>query len=211
VTGPVVRYAAGAGESQSTGPLSVEVFRDSLAHRHNQEQAIGEDGIANALLTFSLMRAQTRLSQDFESMHRKRGWTWSGFRIMNVLWAVGPLDQRDLARLSGGSRAAISSAVNTLERAGLVTRFRGTDDRRLVNVALTDTGTEELRAVMTDQVRREAAWFNLLSQEERASLVALLTRIADQPRPDSLDVSEGFDPTGDKLPEAGPATARPPA
>jgi DNA-binding MarR family transcriptional regulator len=164
-------------------PPTVEQFRDALAQRHAHEHAVDADGVANALLTFSLMRLQSRLSQDFESMHRKRGWTWSGFRIMNVLWAVGPVDQRDLARLSGGSRAAISSALNTLERDGLVTRTRDSADRRLVQVALTTRGYEELKAGMRDQARREQGWFERLTPQERHALTELLARLADQPRP----------------------------
>jgi len=129
------------------------------------------------------MRLQSRLSQDFESMHRRRGWTWSGFRIMNVLWALGPVDQRDLSRLSGGSRAAISSAVNTLERDNLVVRTRDSRDGRLVNVALTELGAAALNEGMRAQAERERRWFRSLTRQQRQALSDALARLADQPSP----------------------------
>jgi DNA-binding MarR family transcriptional regulator len=163
--------------------LPVEQLREQLARRHRRDSVVSEDEVANALLTFSLMRLHSRLSQDFESMHRKLGWTWSGFRILNVLWALGPVDQRDLARLSGDSRAAISSAVKTLERDGLVTRTRVADDRRLVTVSLTRHGADKLTEGMHDQAERERAWYTALSKTERAHLSNLLTQLSDQVRP----------------------------
>jgi DNA-binding MarR family transcriptional regulator len=163
--------------------LSVEGFRDALAARHAAERTVAEEAVANALLTFSLMRLQTRLSQDFESVHRRRGWSWPGFRIMNVLWAIGTVELRDVARLSGDSRAAISSAVKTLERDGLVRRISGTGDRRLVRIALTEHGSAQLKDGMHDQAQREKAWFGSLSAQARDELTAALTELADQARP----------------------------
>ena len=163
--------------------VTVEQFRQALVGRHAAEGAVDEDGVANALLTFSLMRLHTRLSRDFESVHRRRGWSWPGFRIMNVLWALGPVEIRDLARLTGDSRAAISSAVNTLERDGLVMRSRGAPDRRLVRVALTDRGVVQLREGMAEQAGRERTWFATLAPSVRDELTGWLTALADQPRP----------------------------
>lgn len=173
----------GSSRQPGASAATVEQFRQALAARHAAEGIVDEEAVANALLTFSLMRLHTRLSQDFESVHRRRGWSWPGFRIMNVLWALGTVEVRDLARLTGDSRAAISSAVKTLERDGLVLRSRGTHDRRLVDVALTDLGIAQLKEGMLDQAQREKAWFAALTPSVRDQLTALLTSLADQARP----------------------------
>jgi DNA-binding MarR family transcriptional regulator len=164
---------------------TVEQFRRTLAARHLAEGTVDEEAVANALLTFSLMRLHTRLSQDFESVHRRRGWSWPGFRMMNVLWALGTVEVRDLARLTGDSRAAISSAVKTLERDGLVLRSRGAHDRRLVDVTLTDLGIAQLKKGMLDQAEREKAWFAILTPSVRDQLTTILTSLADQARPEA--------------------------
>lgn len=121
-------------QSHASNPTSVEAYRALLTHRLRAEGAVGADASEHAELVFNLSRLHARISQDFEVLHRRRGWTWAGFRIMNVLWVFGTVEQRDVARLSGGSRAAISSALNTLERDGLVDRARDSHDRRLVRL-----------------------------------------------------------------------------
>ncbi|MGW2934615.1 MarR family winged helix-turn-helix transcriptional regulator [Streptomyces sp. NPDC001156] len=173
----------GSSREAEASAATVEQFRQALAARHTAEGTVDEEAVANALLTFSLMRLHTRLSQDFESIHRRRGWSWPGFRIMNVLWALSTVEVRDLARLTGDSRAAISSAVKTLERDGLVLRSRSDHDRRLVDVTLTELGISQLKEGMLDQARREKAWFAALTPSARSQLTATLTSLADQARP----------------------------
>lgn len=134
-------------------------------------------------IVFNLMRLVSRLGQDFESVHRRRGWTWAGFRIMSVLSVVDTIEPRELARLSGASRASISSALNTLERDGLVARTRDSSDRRLVQVRLTDHGLEELQDAIGAQAERERAWFEILSPSDRKALIRILGTLADQPNP----------------------------
>ena len=158
----------------------VEDFRAALVRRHLAEGVLDADSSARADLVFQLTRLHARLSADFEALHRQRGWTWAGFRIMNVLWAVGPSELRDLARLSGASRAAISSALNTLERDGLVARSGVDGDRRLVRIGLTERGQGELREGMRAQAERERLWFDSLEPDLQGHLTALLASLADQ-------------------------------
>ena len=74
-------------------------------------------------LGLTLHRLAGALVYDWEStVHRPRGLSWGGFRVLFVLWLAGPLESRHAARLAGMSRAAVSALVKTLERDGLVTR-----------------------------------------------------------------------------------------
>lgn len=163
--------------------IAVEEYRDRLGARHRAEAVLDEAAAERAELVFNLSRLHSRLSQDFEAQHRGRGWTWAGFRIMNVLWAVGEVELRELARLSGASRAAISSALNTLERDGLVTRLRDVADRRLVRIALTEQGGERLRDGMREQAERERRWFAALDRDQLRGVSRALATLADQARP----------------------------
>ena len=84
---------------------------------------------------FGIFRLGGRMFNDLETrIHRPAGWSLAGFRVMFLLWVGGPMESYEIARLAGLSRAAISSAVNTLERDGLVDRRRESDDRRVVTV-----------------------------------------------------------------------------
>ena len=101
-----------------------------------------------------------------------------GFRVMFLLWVGGPMESHEIARLAGLSRAAISSAVNTLERDGLVDRRRESDDRRVVTVYLTDDGAERLEAAYRAQNAREGALLGGLDADELSTLTDLMRRVS---------------------------------
>lgn len=134
-------------------------------------------------LVFNLMKLTNRMSRDFESVHRSHGVTWAGFRVMNMLRFAGPMEVREVARVSGSSRASISAVLNTLERDGFVVRERDVRDRRQVRVVLTDEGQVNLRVGIQDQADRDRAWFDALSPEQEHELGLLLELLADQPTP----------------------------
>ena len=58
------------------------------------------------------------------------GLDWPGFRVLFWVSLLGPLEPREIATLASASRASVSSALNTLERNGFVTRSRSSTDRR---------------------------------------------------------------------------------
>lgn len=102
---------------------------------------------------------------------------------MNTLWIFGDLEQREIARISGTTRASVSSALNTLEERGLVERRRERDDRRVVRVSLTPAGLDLLHQAIEGQTAREHAWLAVLDDEEVSRLVVLLGRLVNQERP----------------------------
>ena len=110
-------------------------------------------------VSFRLFRAATRLIQHLDAeVHRPMGHSMAGFRIMFVVWASGELEQRRITRLSGVTRAAVSSTLTTLERDGLCERVRAEDDRRQVLVRLTDAGVERVETAYRRQNEVESRW-----------------------------------------------------
>jgi DNA-binding MarR family transcriptional regulator len=132
-----------------------------------------------------LTRLVARLVQDFEqSVHRPLGSTWAGFRILNALWIFGEVDQQEIERLSGNSKASVSSALLTLENRGLISRRRAPGDRRRLLVELTPEGRTELARAIALQTDRERAWTSVLSDAEIRQLIDLLSKVVNQPRPE---------------------------
>jgi DNA-binding MarR family transcriptional regulator len=130
--------------------------------------------------SFDLVRAATRLVQRLEAeVHREAGWSMAGFRVMFCVWVSDELEPREIARLSGLSRAAVSSVLNTLERDGLVERFRESDDRRLVTVRLTADGRRRLVAAYRHQNEVEQEFFGQLSTGDRRRLARDLAGLLD--------------------------------
>ncbi len=102
--------------------------------------------------------------------------------VMDIADRVLGLDfgQR-IAVLAGLSRASVSSAVNTLERAGHVARSREHDDRRMVTVSLTSSGEAAVRDSYREQHEVERALCAGLEEGERAELAHLLESLIDAP------------------------------
>ncbi|MEU8824895.1 MarR family transcriptional regulator [Streptomyces sp. NPDC048636] len=129
-------------------------------------------------LVLSLHRAANMLVYDLEStVHRPRGWSWPGFRVLFVVWLTGPVEAKKVAELSGMSRAAVSALVATLERDGLLTKERAPHDRRAVHLGLTDQGRDAITAAFREHNAREKEWAGSLSADEQATLVALLEKL----------------------------------
>ena len=150
-------------------------FEDAAADR------VVEEGLDPTTFRamFGIFRLGGRMFNDLEArVHRPAGWSLAGFRVMFLLWVAGPMESFEIARLAGLSRAAISSAVNTLERDGLVDRRRESDDRRVVTVYLTDDGASRLEAAYRAQNIRERELFGDLTDDELATLTDLMRRIS---------------------------------
>ena len=120
-------------------------------------------------VVFNVIRLANRIVWDLEStVHRPRGWSWAGFRLLFTLWIAGPLEPRTLARLSAVTRASISSVLNTLERDGLVDRRRESTgpadrDRRC---SPTDGRTPVAEAFREHNAREQAWLAGLRSRRE---------------------------------------------
>jgi len=163
-------------------PRDGETF-DDRARRRVAELAPDTD-LDAMMVVFNTIRLVNRITADVESeVHRPRGLTWAGFRLLFTLWISGPLEPRELARLAAVTRASISSVLNTLERDGLVERRRESSDRRVVTVVLTTAGRRAVAGAFRDHNAREAAWLGSLSRAELRTLAELLHRILADPTP----------------------------
>jgi DNA-binding MarR family transcriptional regulator len=129
-------------------------------------------------LVLSLYRASNALVYDIESaVHRPRGWSWAGFRLLFVLWVAGPVEAKRAAQLSGMSRAAVSALVNTLERDGLVARRKAGSDRRSVELSCTARGAAVFADAFAEHHEREQTWASALSDDEVGQPTALLEKL----------------------------------
>lgn len=145
------------------------------------ELAADEEAFA---LSYNLLHLSYALITDFESkIHRPRGWTLPGFRLMFKLWLLGPMQPAKLAELSATTRSAMSNLINTLEGAGFVERRRDEDDRRVVFVGLTERGRTSMAEAFPRQNAREQEWFAVLDHDERAALVGLVRRLINHHPP----------------------------
>jgi len=143
---------------------------------------LGVDLDAQAVV-FQLYRTSTDVIAALEAKAlRPLGLSHTGFALLVTIWVGGPQEVRGLARKHRLSKPSITSAIGTLERAGLVTRERSGDDRRLVSVALTAQGRRLVRKAQAALHRCERALTAGLTKAERRQMAAWLRRVGDAAR-----------------------------
>ncbi|MCP2258805.1 DNA-binding transcriptional regulator, MarR family [Streptoalloteichus tenebrarius] len=135
--------------------------------------------------TLDLMRwivwAQRKTGEDWI---RERGLTHEQSAALVYLVRNPGAIQRDIAQMSRTSAASVSSLLRGLERRGLVERRTEPGNERSKRVYATPAGSELIAGFDTAMTSVEETILAPLDQAERATLQALLTKIAaDLPQP----------------------------
>lgn len=150
-----------------------------LALRRLSEEFGFPHPLATRLL-LSLNRASMIVTYDLEStVHRPRGRSWAGFRLLFVTWLAGPLEPGRAATLAGMSRAAVSNLAKTLIADGMMTRTPGERDGRSVILSLTERGRETMLEIFAAQNERERQWAGVLTETEQQMLIMLLDKLIE--------------------------------
>jgi DNA-binding MarR family transcriptional regulator len=92
------------------------------------------------------------------------------YRALKLLQHSGPLALGDLATHCKVSMPTMSHTVTVMANNGLVERIADPDDRRKVEVTLTDTGIATLTRMEQHMVELLAGFFSDLSADDLASL-----------------------------------------
>lgn len=94
-------------------------------------------------------------------------------RILKLLSEEGDMTQRALTEKLGIQPGSASEVIGKLERAGFVTRSENAEDRRTVDVRMTEAGREQLGA----REREKPDLLSSLSEEEKTQLLSLLEKL----------------------------------
>ena len=134
---------------------------------------------AHQPLGLHLTRVSRTVSRAFDDALAAAGGSLPVWLVMISLKSGQLASQRELAEAVGVQGATLTHHLNAMESAGLVTRRRDPENRRLHLVELTPAGDAlflRLRdaAVAFDQQLRTG-----LSQDEASQLEKLLTRLRD--------------------------------
>ena len=127
-----------------------------------------ETGALNVYI--KLIRAAESLRSRVISSLSKSGLTESQFGVLDALYYLGPLNQRELGIKIMKSGGNITMVVDNLEKQGLVRRERGVRDRRLFTVHLTKQGTDLIEKIFPDILKSIINKTAVLTEEEQAEL-----------------------------------------
>jgi Transcriptional regulators len=111
------------------------------------------------------------------ALQKEFGLTESQIGILEALFHLGPLTQGELCRKILRSGSNVTTVIDNLERAELVRRERGEDDRRIQVVHLTEAGRTLLDRALPAHVGRITALMNRLDQDEQRDLGRLCRKL----------------------------------
>jgi MarR family transcriptional regulator, negative regulator of the multidrug operon emrRAB len=169
------------------GAVDFWSFVELADRRLSEEFGFRHRPATRVLLT--LNRASMIITYDLEaSVHRPRGLSWAGFRLLFVTWLAGPLESRRVATLAGMSKAAVSNLTKTLVEDGLLARSPAERDGRAVLLSLTERGQATMLEVFRAQNEREHQWTGALTETEQRILIMLLDKLISNR--DQFDVRE---------------------
>lgn len=122
-------------------------------------------------------------------LQKETGLTASQMLILQALGENDRAKPSDLARVVHLSQATVTSIVDRLVKADLVARERREDDRRVVEVVLTEHGRDRLHAAPTLLQEGFLSQFDALELWEQSLLVSSIQRLATMMNADILDAA----------------------
>lgn len=127
-------------------------------------------------LTRAAESASLRANADLHS----RNLTVSQFGVIEALYHLGPLLPGELAGKILKSSGNMTTVIDNLEKRGFVQRQRREDDRRKVDILLTDSGKALVEDMLPGHVEGIVDTFEVLSPDEQDQLQALCKKLGLQ-------------------------------
>jgi MarR family 2-MHQ and catechol resistance regulon transcriptional repressor len=104
----------------------------------------------------------------------------SQFAVLEALYHLGVLSQRELATKLLQSTGNISTVLKKLERRGMISRERDSKDNRYMQVCITDAGKEILKRCFEPHVRGIVMELSILTANEQEELARLCRKLGLQ-------------------------------
>ena len=139
------------------------------------------DFVLDAFLPYQLAVLTERVSREFSACYRERfGITTPEWRVVAHLSQVdGPVSIREIYHQVGMEKSKVSRAAARLEDRGFVIKAQNPGDRRLVELSLSETGREVVRALTPIAQRFEQQFLAALGEDQHRFRTMLETLLSE--------------------------------
>ncbi len=134
-------------------------------------------------LGYAILRAKVRSYEMLYEVHGGDGISPARMTALSIIGTQPGTNQSALAEQLRITRASIVKVIDNLEALELVERRSIPGDRRSYSLVLTEKGRQELLSLYEKNRRYEMRIAEGLTAHERASLIALLDRVAVAAKP----------------------------
>jgi DNA-binding MarR family transcriptional regulator len=160
---------------------TADAAKSQHSARKEGEGAPIDLGDLSEMLGYPLKRAQLRIFEDFLRCMAPLQLTPAQFSVLMLLERNPGRNQTEIATTLGILRPNFVAMLDGLESRELCARVRSVNDRRSHHLVLTDKGKAVLaRARKLVATKHEARLNELLGPANRAALVTMLTKIAEE-------------------------------
>lgn len=148
--------------------------RVEQAHQRVTGEALGDVGI-NVLVKHNAWLVVEHLSQALKEF----GLSHTGYIVMVLLHSMpdDTANPSELCLCTGETRANMTRICDELVEQGLVRRVPSVEDRRRIDLSLTETGVRLLERAVPELRRRNKAIYSVFTEEEKAVFEAQLLKL----------------------------------
>src|ERR1700733_5977758 len=162
--------------------MNVQILPNDRIERARAEWAAEQPGLDTSPMEIigRILRTEHLADALIRATLRREGLDRGGFDVLATLRRAGPPYRLTPTRLFQElvlTSGAVTHRVDALERAGLVERVGGQQDRRSTLVGLTAAGVAVVDGAMTAHMACEQAMIASLPDAERRALAALLKKL----------------------------------
>ncbi|MEW6709801.1 MAG: MarR family transcriptional regulator [Candidatus Riflebacteria bacterium] len=113
-----------------------------------------------------LIRASNSVSYDCNAIINSRNLTESQFGVLEALYHLGPMSQKQLSEKLLKSGGNMTMVVDNLVKYSLVERQKNNSDRRFYIIVLTESGRKLITEMLPDHVALITRRMNSLNENE---------------------------------------------
>ncbi|MEQ6902698.1 MarR family transcriptional regulator [Nocardioides sp. YIM 152588] len=110
--------------------------------------------------------------------------TWTGFLVLWTLWIWDSMETRDVAESVGISKGTLTGVAKTLMARGLIDRVPSTEDRRLVNLQLSEAGLALMDSIYPEFNKTESRIVGNVDAEQLEIMTAALRSLVESSESD---------------------------
>jgi DNA-binding MarR family transcriptional regulator len=121
-----------------------------------------------------------RLHKEMDETLDDFGLNSGEWKVLGILWRAGEPHRASpgvLSKIEELSTGAMTNRLDRLEEAGHVRRLPDPDDRRAVQVELTEKGKHTWEQAVVAQAEKEAVFTSALNDREKEQLTRLLRKL----------------------------------
>jgi MarR family transcriptional regulator, negative regulator of the multidrug operon emrRAB len=144
------------------------------ANRELEEEFPQVDSLASDVV-INVWRTSALLSEDLVRVLRPSNLTLTGFRVLMMLRAAGgTLSPAEIAARLGSARATVTGVLDSLEKRSSVLRSPHPEDRRRLQISITDSGRALLDEILPAYFTHERDAVAALDPGQQEAIVTLL-------------------------------------